>query len=284
MPGSGPGFRLTAFRQNGTVRSAVRRNRNSSRSRDDAGDNPVFGTDLRARHDASRTKAMKHQYFGDSRDLFKYDLLSWLITDVPGICRLIIVPMLTPDDGSTDGGRILFRESHPGYRNAALRRFLSAHHASRNLTRIADYFRTQGLCTDIFNPVFTAKDRSRYFDSAIRFCTGLPGSLIFLDPDTGLEVRHPGEKHLLFSELRAVCSAADSPSLIMVYQHFPRVSRDAYVALRLTQLRNCCRRHPLALADRQVAFFLLPTPDIEDRVRTALHRYAGGYPVLRCWS
>ena len=30
---------------------------------------------------------MKNQYFGDSRDLFKYDLLSWLITDIPDICR-----------------------------------------------------------------------------------------------------------------------------------------------------------------------------------------------------
>lgn len=285
IPESSPGFRLEASRQTGIVRSAVQRNPNSSPWDEDAGHPSVFRAPVPGiLHDVPRTcRAMKHQYFGDSRDLFKYDLLSRLMADIPDICRLLVIPMLTPDDGSPDGGKTRFRESQPGYRNEPLRRFLSAHHFSRNITRIAVYFRNHGICTDIFDPIFTMEGRSGYFASAATFCTALPGSLIFLDPDIGLEVKISGEKHLLFSELQAVCRAADPPSLVMVYQHFPRVRRDEYVCLRLSQLRNCCRRTPLALADRQVVFFLLPTSDIEEQVNSALHRYAGDYPVLCCW-
>ncbi len=226
---------------------------------------------------------MKHQYFGDTRDLFKYDLLTILVSQIPKLTRILSIPMLTPDDGSSDGRRTCFRDSHAGYRNTTLREFLSAQQTSRNIARIADYFGEMRICMDIFDQPFTAEDRSTYFSSVVRFCTGRPGSLIFLDPDTGLEVKRPGEKHLLFSELQAVCRAADPPSVLMMYQHLPRVRREDYVVFRLSQLRNCCRRTPLALADRQVIFFLLPAAEIEGQVHSALHRYAGEYPVLRCW-
>lgn len=226
---------------------------------------------------------MKHQYFGDTRDLFKYDLLIELALGIPVLRRILFIPMLTPDDKSRGGTRTVFRDNHAGYRNVALRRFLSAHHTSRDITLIADYFRKRGIGMDMFGPAFTAQARSAYFASAARFCTGVPGSLIFIDPDIGLEVRHPDERHLLFTELHAVCRAADPPFLLMIYQHFPRVTRDSYVRFRLAQLQECCDRPPLALGDGQVVFFLLPSGEVADQVSSCLHRYAGHYPVLRCW-
>ena len=37
---------------------------------------------------------MKHQYFADRRDLFKYDLLLDILAAVPSLERLTFVPML----------------------------------------------------------------------------------------------------------------------------------------------------------------------------------------------
>jgi hypothetical protein len=46
---------------------------------------------------------MKHQFFGDRRDLFKYDLLLDVLRGMPALARLTLIPMLTPDDGSGHG-------------------------------------------------------------------------------------------------------------------------------------------------------------------------------------
>ena len=45
---------------------------------------------------------MKNQYFGDRRDLFKYDLLLDVV-ESHGANRLTFVPMLTPNDDSGEG-------------------------------------------------------------------------------------------------------------------------------------------------------------------------------------
>ena len=53
---------------------------------------------------------MKNQYFGDTRDLFKYDLALHIIEGIWSIRALTFIPMLTPDDGSRRGaGRITGR-------------------------------------------------------------------------------------------------------------------------------------------------------------------------------
>ena len=227
---------------------------------------------------------MKHQYFGDTRDLFKYDLITRLVLDIPDLSRFIIIPMLTADDGSPGGGRTMFRESHAGYLNKVLTSFLAANRGSRDITRIVQYFRDCGICMDMFGPPFLSHGREGYFSSAATFCRGVQGALIFIDPDNGLEVKRSREKHLLFSELLAVCTAAAAPSLTVVYQHFPRVCREVYVQERLVQLRERCRQTILAVADNQVVFFLLPSGDIEDKVASVLLRYAGEYRVLRSWT
>ncbi len=46
---------------------------------------------------------MKNQYFGDRNDMFKYDLALTLVAEVDGLHQFTFVPMLTPDDGRSDG-------------------------------------------------------------------------------------------------------------------------------------------------------------------------------------
>src|SRR5687768_13727041 len=50
---------------------------------------------------------MKNQYFANGRDLFKYDLLLDVLAGVPELRRLTFIPMLTPNDASSEGNRLL---------------------------------------------------------------------------------------------------------------------------------------------------------------------------------
>jgi len=50
-------------------------------------------------------RSERNQYFGDTRDLFKYDLAMHCMEHA-GLSRLNFVPMLTPDDGSADGRHV----------------------------------------------------------------------------------------------------------------------------------------------------------------------------------
>ena len=46
---------------------------------------------------------MKNQYFGDRNDFFKYDLVLSLIEKIENLKCFTFIPMLTKDDGSSDG-------------------------------------------------------------------------------------------------------------------------------------------------------------------------------------
>ena len=49
-------------------------------------------------------QVVKNQYFGDKRDLFKYDIIARIITTESFFLRqFLFIPMLTPNDSSWDG-------------------------------------------------------------------------------------------------------------------------------------------------------------------------------------
>jgi hypothetical protein len=50
---------------------------------------------------------VKNQCFGDRNDYFKYDLLIFLAEQLV-TKRLSVVWMLTPNDGSQDGGKVAY--------------------------------------------------------------------------------------------------------------------------------------------------------------------------------
>jgi len=63
---------------------------------------------------------VKNQYFGDTRDLFKYDLALHIIEGIWSIRALTFVPMLTPDDGSRQGSRTDHRKGRQATGNPGL--------------------------------------------------------------------------------------------------------------------------------------------------------------------
>ncbi|WP_155985598.1 hypothetical protein [Thioalkalivibrio sp. AKL12] len=151
---------------------------------------------------------MKDQYFGDINDYRKYGLLRAIIR-ASGL-RILVVWMLTPDDGSTDGKFISYLE-HPGKWSrydpvlfTRIKELLASGQECRvgliegsGLIPKAEYF--SSLVPD------TASVRSSWFNSLAQRAQG--SDFVFLDPDNGLEVKSKGMtgsdhgNHLYFQRL-----------------------------------------------------------------------------------
>jgi hypothetical protein len=173
---------------------------------------------------------MKNQYFGDTRDLFKYDLVLELLckTDLD---RFTFVPMLTPDDDSGHGGRTDYRRAKAGRDNQELKDYLATCVAQdrRDVSETAGIFRV---------PKWSAfellmYDRPFSDDDRLQFWTGLPEeslkeAVIVLDPDNGLWVKSSrlrGEKYVRYDEVRHVHDSMDARSVLVIFQYIPRVNR-----------------------------------------------------------
>ena len=170
---------------------------------------------------------MKNQYFGNGRDLFKYDLLLDILAGVPALARrLTYVPMLTPDDASGEGAH---RPQRIGRRRAHLAAFLAS--GIRDIRTLGAFFMVEGVkylpyrVADYFDPA----QRAEYFAS---IPAAALEALIFFDPDVGLETgsqrymrRGGSEKYLLYEEVASVFRRATASSAVVIYQHLQRNKR-----------------------------------------------------------
>jgi hypothetical protein len=189
---------------------------------------------------------MKNQYFGDRNDYRKYGLLRAL-AEASGL-RLGVCWMMTTDDGSTDGK---FRDylSQPatwrsfdptlydGLREIAGVRSVEAIEATALLDG-ARFVKT-------IVPDHAAR-RREWFAEAI--ATLAECSLIFSDPDNGIEVRScpPGHrKSSKFVAWRELEEAARRGHSLVIYQHFPRRERRSFHRRAREHSRVANRRNRL---------------------------------------
>lgn len=174
---------------------------------------------------------MKHQYFGDRRDLFKYDLLLDVLAAGPGLERLTFVPMLTPDDETREGQRISLS---PGGRRPALAAFLSQcrREKRRDLRALREFLRDNRIAYAPYrdDEFFDPTRRDEYF-AAIP-ASSLAKALVFFDPDVGLEPANPRQmrrggpaKYLRYGEVAEVVRRAEPFCAVVVYQHLQRDKR-----------------------------------------------------------
>lgn len=232
---------------------------------------------------------MKNQYFGDIRDLFKYDLIQNIVTQSKILERCIWVPMLTPNDESLHGER----RSRPkaGWDNQELKAFLDNYDKGKSERNIAHlqsvrFFREPRVLVFSlhrknrdFLPDFNHSSRRTYFaevEGALR-----PNSLVFLDPDIGIETpSQRRERHVLRREIADIHSAMDASSVLMIYQHHQMVQRPEFfrvVAQRIVQERHL---QPLYVSDNEIAFFFLSkAPDVRQELSGLLRAYAAEYPA-----
>lgn len=233
---------------------------------------------------------MKNQYFSDRRDFFKYDFLLALMEGVPGLRRFLFVPMLTPDDGSTDGTLTDYiAGEHPRRRD--LWEFLQGclKRGERDIRALRRFMKGKTFeyipwSDDAF---FTHAGREEYFAKIP--APALRQSLVFFDPDNGFEVpsmtARNGAKFLRYQELANVFSRMDDASVAVVYQHLPRKNRGDFFAETSEKIRkNMSAREIFVVSDNTIAFFVIPkSPGTTKAARPVLISYAREHD-LRFWE
>ncbi len=223
---------------------------------------------------------MKNQYFGDTKDLFKYDLVEYLVRRVPGVDRFTFVTMLTEKDDGTDGNKLDY-SGRPGSLNTDLVGYLRERVSSgrRNVSEIREYYEARGIGIEIYgeHEFFTHAARSEYFggiDDAL-----LAHSVIVLDPDNGFETKRSNKRHVLRSEVADLYERMTAGSILAVFQHFRREKHDLTIERVSRGLEEACRRKPLWICDNEIMFFLLDKdPEVRKALRSAARDYAQKYP------
>lgn len=216
---------------------------------------------------------MKHQYVGDINDYRKYALLHAL--SAGGANRIGVCWMLTPDDGGADGGKLAYLKQPDRFRHYNPELFDILAHAAgepdrRRLQSIedsgaiagADYY-NETLPDDVpGRAAFMGRCSTRFRDA----------DLVFFDPDNGLEVSLPkgrknSSKYLYLDEIAAFYDMRKS---LLIYQHFPRVERAAFMSQRAEQLRGVAPGCAVwAFTTSHVVFFLLVHPEGPARLAIA---------------
>ncbi len=144
---------------------------------------------------------MKNQYFGDNRDLFKYDL-AFQIIRAGLVARFTFIPMLTRNDNQKHGADDK-RAGKPGADNRELVDFLDRcrREEKKDIREIKKFFVKHKIDVTIYREkeYFNHARREPYFSGISPEL--LADSLVLVDPDIGLEVNRPREKHLLYTEV-----------------------------------------------------------------------------------
>jgi hypothetical protein len=217
---------------------------------------------------------MKNQYFGDINDYKKYGLLRAL--SCAGAIKITFCWMLTESDDGSDGGKTgylgsprLWRHHDPALfdslSSSIQRNRRNVMQAERmNIISSAKFY--TGLLHD------DATSRTEYFGNLHPFAAG--SDLIFFDPDNGLEVKsvrkgkRGSSKYLYWDELEASWQKEFS---LLVYQHFPRVKRETYIARMKKEILD-----RLGIADvcffqtSHVLFILIPRKTHAGRFRRSM--------------
>ncbi|MFH0903667.1 MAG: hypothetical protein V1854_00570 [Methanobacteriota archaeon] len=209
---------------------------------------------------------MKNKYFGDIRDLFKYDLIECIMRGIYSLHGFTFIPMLTKDeDGKRDGNKRDFDKAkencRPGTRNKNLMGFLNDNADKRNFIVMEEYFKSVGIRPFIYDghndKYFTNDCRDEYFKKIPK--KSLDDSLVFVDPDIGLQIKRNSEKHLLRDEVRGLYMRMNENSILMIYQHFPRENHEKYLINRSRELKEKITKNlpPIYISDNEIILFLV---------------------------
>ena len=234
---------------------------------------------------------MNRLFFGDTRDLFKFDLVRHIMKAFPDLASFTFIPMLTEADtpgkekkaASKDLG-LAQRKGKPGTLNRDLMvdmgRLQEIDDDLEYFQGIRSYFKKENIIVDVLHTnTFSHEHRENYFKQV--FAAFPEKSLILLDPDTGLEVKNPTHRHLLFDEVKKIYEHMDNSSVLMIYQHIPRVIREGYIDKRCDELAAVIHSRPDTVTDNEIVFFIMTkNPQIKTRICAVLGDYEDNYDLM----
>lgn len=185
---------------------------------------------------------MKDQYFGDVNDFRKYGLLRLLV--IPDRLRLGVCWMLTEPDGRTDGKFLSYLDHPKKYRRRDPDLFdwlqqVVGVEKDRRTARIEESIL---LGSALFKSEILTDNRYKRSEYFTECATNFAGcDLIFFDPDNGLEIRstergHKGSCKFLYWD--EPCGTFGAGSSVLIYQHFIREERGAFIARMATELQR----------------------------------------------
>ena len=126
----------------------------------------------------------------------------------------------------------------------------------RNIKELEGFFTKQGIEMTIYEKPFSHQNRQEYFAQIGDEL--LTKSLVFVDPDVGLEVARSGEKHLLLDEVQNLYQRMGEHSILMLFQHFPRQDHHEYLHRRAEVLaENITGDSPICIDDDEIILFFL---------------------------
>ncbi len=207
---------------------------------------------------------MKKQYLGDERDLFKFDMIKELIKGINTIERFTYIPMLTDNDyrHESHGNKRNLKDAKAGSNNRELIDLLQEYREDipineRNFNLIKEYFKK--LCKELGKDTKFYKENEFFNDDMrVQYFKNVPydllsKSLIFVDPDIGLQSQSPNEKHILFWEVSYLYDKMDKDSLLMIYQH----SKHRPFSQVKGKLETNIKNSSVYISDKSIAFFFL---------------------------
>jgi hypothetical protein len=220
---------------------------------------------------------MKNQFFGDTRDLFKFDLIEHVMKGLDELKCFAYIPMLTPDGEP--------KSIKPGTKNKDLVAFFNEGR-KRDIHDIQKHFKQRGITAKIHGEkgVYFKNDkesRRKYFDQIND--DWLVNSLVFLDPDTGIEPKNPQKKHVLFSEIEQIYKRMSKNSAMMIFQFKPqgenieetRETKSREIKDKVTGERPMCAySYPVAF------FFLAKSKATRNNLWNCLNAYKSTYPCV----
>lgn len=208
---------------------------------------------------------MKNQYFGDVKDYLTYGLLRTLVrvSDL----RIGVAWMLTPDEPDGEGELRVYLSQPERWQPHDSELFNLLKQVPER-GRAVEFARRLGLipAACYFQERVPERQEARraYFQ---RLFTALSDcDLLFFDPDNGLETKttlngdHRSVQHLYWDE--ATQAFHQHGFSLLIFQHFPRRSREEYLEERAQQF---ARRLDVARVEwfqtAQVVFFLVARPE-----------------------
>lgn len=218
---------------------------------------------------------MKNQYVADINDFRKYGLIRSLLTGSSLACGVFW--MLTDDDTGNDGNILKYLDKTTSSESLDPELFQKLKHMvhtfkDRTVARIQqEAILPRTLYVEDLIPDDAPK-RDAIFKSGMSRLAEC--DLIFFDPDNGLEIKskRKGQKNsnkfLYLSEVQHAYSLGQS---LLIYQHFPRIERQTYIASRIAQLKACTGGNTVfSFSTGYVCFFLVAQAAHLDHLRTGM--------------
>lgn len=224
---------------------------------------------------------MKDRYVGDQTDYLKYALLRRLQGVRKG--SLAMCWMLTEDDHGRDGNQLKYLERPAKYREVDPGLFDALESLVRRGRRsVRDVASTDILSRARFVDWKLSDDideRLQYFEIVQEIAP--PGSLLFFDPDNGLEVKKPkghkdSNKYIYWDEIERY---APDRSLV-IFQHWRREKKAKTINDAFSRLEAHLPNHEaFALAGPRVLLLIAALPAEAKSLLTATRQVEDAWPT-----